>query len=177
MHPIGFQLLTIGQKGMIDVLVLKNTNRQLNLSILCTQGPLSEKHSRFILTQTHTTLKESDILDCPLHVDLQCSLIKKIFLPASPCVWWCYGGFIQCMVQNKKHQEHTEQQISPWASKIKWFRLLKCVCVCVYCTSRSPHYLACWTAWRGWVYPCVEVPRWLPAVHHSQSFWRHPGDP
>ncbi len=114
---------------MIDVLVLKNTNRQLNLSILCTQGPLSEKHSRFILTQTHTTLKESDILDCPLHVDLQCSLIKKIFLPASPCVWWCYGGFIQCMVQNKKHQEHTEQQISPWASKIKWFRLLKCVCV------------------------------------------------
>lgn len=130
MHPIGFQLLIIGQKGMIDVLVLKNTNRQLNLSILCTQRPLSEKHSRFILTQTHTTLKESDILDCPLHVDLQCSLIKKIFLPASPCVWWCYGGFIQCMVQNKKHQEHTEQQISPWASKIKWFRLLKCVCVC-----------------------------------------------
>ncbi len=115
MHPIGFQLLIIGQKGMIDVPVLKNTNRQLNFSILCTQEPLSEKHSRFILTQTHTTLKESDILDCPLHVDLQCSLIKKIFLSASPCVWWCYGGFIQRMAPNKKYQEHTEQQISPWA--------------------------------------------------------------
>lgn len=174
MHPIGFQLLIIGQKGMIDVPVLKNTNRQLNLSILCTQGPLSEKHSRFILTQTHTTLKESDILDCPLHVDLQCSLIKKIFLPASPCVWWCYGGFIQCMVQNKNIKNTLNSKYHLEHQKLNDFAFSS---VCVYCTSRSPHYLACWTAWRGWVYPCVEVPRWLPAVHHSQSFWRHPGDP
>ncbi len=174
MHPIGFQLLIIGQKGMIDVPVLKNTNRQLNWSILCTQEPLSEKHSRFILTQTHTTLKESDILDCPLHVDLQCSLIKKIFLPASPCVWWCYGGFIQRMAPNKNIKNTLNSKYHLELKKLNDFAFSS---VCVYCTSRGPHYLACWTAWRGWVYPCVEFPRWLPAVHHSQSFWRHPGDP
>lgn len=131
MHPIGFQLLIMGPKGMIDVPVLKNTNRQLNLSILCTQEPLSEKHSRFILTQTHTTLKESDILDCPLHVDLQCSLIKKIFLSASPCVWWCYGGFIQYMAPNKNIKNTLNSKYLLELKKLTDFAFSSvCVCLC-----------------------------------------------